>query len=379
MSISPFIIQDSIICISNSVTQKVLLDARGQNANYFPSKSNKGQIAEIDLMKQTLVWDDPKPYIIYGIVYLDHGCLEIREGTRLHFFGGVTKANDSNGNTFFYNDGRLIIGSDATLKIKGSKSKPVILEGVRLEESFKDISGQWSGLFIDKYSKGNEIDYTTIKNNLIGINFDSLSEGKINNCIFFNNTYNGIAGYSSSIEVNNCLFYNQSQSSVSLQCGGNYIFNYCTMANIGNDDVSTFVSNNFCTDFPFCTLFTKKDLKAEFTNCIFTSSSSDGFYISVDPDKSFRFDLKLDHCLLKIKDLTKPTVYPEFIKDYTFSCYRWDVLDSLFKNISKNDFRPDTLSILISKAIPLSKIPLDLNGDIRDGIAPDIGCYEHKY
>lgn len=379
LSISPFIVLDSIIFTTNGVEQTIYLDARGQNANYFPSKANKGQIAIIDLQNKVLQWNDPKPYIVYGIVYFDHGTLEIAEGTQVHFFGGITKAKDEKGETFFYNDGRMIIGSDAHLKIMGSITKPVIFQGVRLESNYSELAGQWSGIFLDKNSVENEFNNVRIKNNLIGLFLDSLAECKINNSIFSNNTYNGISAYSSKLEVNNSLFYNQGQASVSMQCGGDYSFAYCTMANFNNDDVACFLSNNFCKDPPFCLNFTKNKLIASFANCIFTGSSEDEFYIRKDEDNSLGFQLNLDHCLFRVKDLIRKDQYPDFITDFTSQSYLRNSLDSLFKDISKNNFHPDSLSFLEKKAKPIGALNFDLDGNLRDPINPDLGCYEFQY
>ncbi|MBK9962506.1 MAG: hypothetical protein IPP06_14600 [Saprospiraceae bacterium] len=88
LEVSPFIMQDSIVFLTNSVSQRVLLEARGQNANYFPDKSNKAQVSLLDLQGGTLRLDDPKPYIFYGIVVVDNGTLEIEAGTNLHFLAG---------------------------------------------------------------------------------------------------------------------------------------------------------------------------------------------------------------------------------------------------------------------------------------------------
>ena len=65
LEVSPFIITDSIVFETNGAKQRVILDARGQNSNYFPEKLNKGQASIIDLQGHTLVLYDPKPYIIY--------------------------------------------------------------------------------------------------------------------------------------------------------------------------------------------------------------------------------------------------------------------------------------------------------------------------
>lgn len=379
LAVSPFIILDSIVCQCNAKTQIIYLDARGQNANYFPGKANKSEVAFIDLQHQTLVWNDPKPYVVYGVVYIDHGKLQIAEGTRIHFYGGITKAKDKDGNTYFYNDGRLIIGADAEIHVLGSLNNPVHIQGVRLEESYAETPGQWSGIVLDKFSKNNEFNFVSIKNNLIGLFADSMSSCILSNSVFANNSYYGIAAYAADLDIGNCLFYNQGQSSLSLECGGNYKLSYCTLANFGNDESACFVSNNFCVDPPLCNLITSYKLKAEFTNCVFSGNNIDEFYIRKDPDSNVPFELQIDHCLLKIKDLLKPGVYPDFLKDYTSNCMVKNTLDSLFKDISKNNFQPDTLSILENKARPLSAFTMDLIGTIRDPQHPDIGCYEYRY
>ncbi len=377
LTVSPYIIQDSIEVETNGVTRRILLEARGQNANYYPSKSNKGNISVIDLGQNKLVWSDPKPYIIYGIVVIDHGTLEIAEGTQVHFFGGVTKAKDDQGNTFFYNDGRLVIGSDARLKIMGSTAKPVICQGVRLESSYAQVPGQWSGIFLDRQSKGNMIHHAVIRNNLIGIYADSLSNCEIDHVIFAYNSYSGVAAYAANVKMSNCLFYEQGQSSFTAQCGGQYLMEYCTIANFGNDESGAFVSNNFCSDPPFCTQITRSALDAHFVNCVITGNNKDEFFIRKDPDGSVPFNMSLDHCLIKVSDLLKPDLFPDFMKLYTNQCTNRSNLDSLFKNISTNDFHPDTLSVLEKKAIPINSISDDLEGNSRDLVEPDLGCYEY--
>lgn len=376
LEVSPFIITDSIVFETNGAKQMVILEARGQNANYFPEKLNKGQASIIDLQGQTLVWNDPKPYIIYGIVYFDHGSLSIKAGTRIHVFGGITKGSDSQGNTFFYNDGRIFIGSDANIQIEGTHEKPVIIQGVRLEPEYQEVSGQWSGIVIDKFSQGNTINYTTIKNNQIGLYVDSAAQCKISNTIFANNSVGGLYGYAAEITMNNSLFYNQGQASFSAINGGKYDFTYCTFANLGNSYSGIVWSNFYCEDPIDCPHPYTFPLDAKMTNCIITGSDDDELSLKPVADPTVRFNLLFDHCLLKIRKLTDQNQFPKFIQDYTQNCIISGSLDPLFIDISKDNYRLDTLSIADGKGIPINNIFNDLENVLRDPVKPDLGCYE---
>ncbi len=373
LDISPFIKMDSVILEYNGVRQSLVLLAWGQNANYFPSKLNKGEVSIIDLNGSTMNWDDAKPYIVYGIVYFDHGTLVIPENTKIYIWGGLTKAKDQNGETFFYNDGRIIIGPNASIRVMGTQEKPVIFQGVRLEASFQNIPGQWSGIFLDKMSKGNEFHHAVIKNNLIGIVADSLSECIIGETKIFNNTLYGVYASSANLEINNCLFYNQGSSSMQLTTGGNYEINYCTLANYGNSDPALYLSNSRCIDFPFCELIYEFPLKVFIRNTIITGSDIDELWMS--EKTSSIFEPQFQNCVFRVTDLTD--VFPDFHSKFTKDCINYFGYNKLFKDINEENFHPDTLSILEMKALPVSKIQFDLDGNSRDPQNPDIGCYEY--
>ncbi|MBK8483783.1 MAG: right-handed parallel beta-helix repeat-containing protein [Saprospiraceae bacterium] len=370
---SPFIKTDSVFLEYNSNQQKILLLAYGQNANYIPSKSNKGGVELIDLKGSTQIWDDPRPYIVYGIIYIDNGNLIIPAGTKVYLWGGLTKAIDGNGNSFFYNDGRIIIGPNASIKVEGTKEKPVVFQGVRLEPFYQNIPGQWSGIFLDKMSRGNEFNYTEIKNNLIGIIADSLSECKIQNTIIYNNSLYGVYASSADLFMSNCLIYNQGSSSLYFTTGGNYEVNYCTVVNFGNTDPSVYLSNARCIDVPFCSEIYEYPLKSTFVNSVITGSDEDELWMM--EKSTSNFEPKFQNCLFRIKDLIKE--FPQFNSLYAFDCINYERFNSLFKDISNDNFHPDTLSVLEKKAIPIPGITTDLDDRTRDVLMPDIGCYEY--
>lgn len=375
LEISPFIKTDSIIISYNNNRNVVQLIAWGQNANYIPSKLNKGMVSFIDLQGSKLIWDDLKPYIVYGIVYIDNGELEIAAGSKIHFWGGLTKATNAQGETFFYNDGRLIIGPGARLVVRGTKNDPVIFQGVRLEEFFRDIPGQWSGIFIDQMSRGNVIDYAEIKNNLIGVYADSTSQLTISNTIISNNSLYGIYSRSSALVLDNSLLYNQGSSALYVSTGGQVECNYTDFVSLGNTEPSVYISNAECIDFPFCEIIYTLDLDAKFTNCIITGSNQDEFWYLKD-DKA-RFNLVMKNTIFRSDELI--SLDPQFEVSYTIDCINQPNLNRLFVDAFRYDFHPDTLSILEGAAVPIVRINTDLDGNLRDPGKPDIGCYEYQY
>ncbi len=370
---SPFIKEDSLLIEYNGNQDRVQLIAWGQNANYVPSKSNKGQFSVMDLNGGTLNWADSKPYIIYGILYIENGTLEIEAGTHVHFWGGLTKAKDSDGNVFFYNDGRLVIGPHASLVIKGTRDNPVLLQGVRLEPQYASTPGQWSGIFLDRNSTGNFINYAIIKNNLVGLYADSSSSCQINNSRIFNNSLYGVYSASAQISIANSLFYNQGSSGLFVSTGGQVECNYTTFVNLGNSDPAVYLSNARCVDFPFCEIVYRFPLKAHFTNCIITGSDQDEFWLLKDEASSF--ELLLENSMYRSKELLSQI--PDFQMQFTQESFNYSGFQKLFRDINQQDFHPDSLSVLDSKGKPIPGIDMDLDGQLRDMLKPDIGCFEY--
>ncbi|HEX5625491.1 MAG TPA: hypothetical protein VFX48_05710 [Saprospiraceae bacterium] len=370
---SPFIKLDSILLEYNGNRQRLLLVAYGQNANYIPSKANKGQVAFIDLQGSTWTWDDPKPYVVYGILYIDHGTLVIPAGSRIHVWGGLTKAEDAEGHVFFYNDGRIIIGPDARILVEGRREQPVVFEGVRLESEFKDQPGQWSGIFLEKGSRGNRLEYAVIKNNLIGLAADSLSEVELAQCRIYNNSLYGIYASSSDVRLINGLLYNQGASAVLIQTGGNFEMDYSTLASYGNTEPALYLSNARCIDVPFCQYIVEYPLQARIRNCVIAGSDNDEIWMEERIGVAFKPNFQ--HSVFRVKELLKP--FPGFFADYTGNCHNYAFYDRLFRDLAKDDYHPDSLSIMEQKAFPLGGMETDLDGWPRDPVAPDAGCFEY--
>ncbi|MDX1942403.1 MAG: right-handed parallel beta-helix repeat-containing protein [Saprospiraceae bacterium] len=381
LSASPFVIEDRVVFETNGNTQYVNLEAWGQNANYFPSRFNKGVAVRLTCNNGPLVWDDPKPYVIYGAVFVDSCELVIPAGARIYVHGGVAQ-NDLFGG--IYNDGILYIQAAGKLTIQGTKEKPVIIQGDRLEESFLDDAGQWNGIVLSRGSKGNTIDYATIRNSRFGILVDSTADLTVRNSQFYNTVSSGIIGYRSRITAENCLIYNNGATSVLFLQGGDYNFTYCTIASYGVNASALGMSNFFCHNED-CSSNTVYRLVARFKNSIIYGSQNDEIELSDarEGKEPLLFDIRFEDCIVKVEELLRVLNgrYANFFDEQCDPCLNPQRSDKLFVKPDENDYHLDSLSVAQGLAKPIISpkiIDIDLEGKPRDATKPDIGCYERE-
>jgi hypothetical protein len=380
LSISPFFVYDSLMFETNGNLQSVTLEAFGQNANYIPSRFHKDSVVLYTCRNGEVIWNDPKPYVIYGIVAFDECTITLPEGTRLHIHGGVSKTKDSEGKTLIYNSGRLFFGPRGRLQINGTKDRPVIIQGDRLEKDFNDEAGQWTGIILSKGSKGNTFRHAIIKNSLFGVYVDSSAQLSMKNVQIYNTSGVGLFAIHASVTAENCLLYNNGSHSVQLAYGGSYQFNYCTLANYGTNAAALSMGNGICVD-QLCQAPPRINaLNASFTNSIIYGSKRDeilmtDFTSGKDP-KALNYDLK--NCIVRVNELLDPVKgFPKFFERCD-PCINPTGQEKLFANPGKHDYQLDSLSIAKKKAVPIAGITIDLIGTLRDAQKPDIGCYEYK-
>ena len=380
VSISPFVIEDKIIFDINEKTQSVVLEAWGQNANYFPSRFNKGVAVLLSCDNETIVWDDPKPYVIYGEVFIDSCLLEIAAGTQIYVHGGVAQ-NETFGGIF--NDGIIYTLENGSININGTLEEPVVIQGDRLEQSYLDDPGQWQGIILGKGSKGNRFEYTTVRNSIFGVYVDSTAELTIKNSQFYNTASSGIIGFNGTITAENCLVYNNATTSVLLTLGGNYDFTYCTFASYGVDASALGLQNFFCYDGNLsCAIFATQPLVASFRNSIIFGSRSDEVIFNDVWQRSQEqipevFSVSFENCIVKVEDLLEQDdgAYANFFVDYCDPCINGTRDDLLFLDASGDDYHLDSLSIAIGQAVAIPDLEIDLEGNVRDS-EPDVGCFE---
>ena len=371
-SVSPFVIEDYVVFETNGNTQKVLLEAWGQNAIYLPDQFSSGAVWS-PCTQNNVTWNDKKPYVIYGIMVLDECVLNIEPGTRIYLHGGITK-NEELG---IFNEGIIFVTNQGRLKINGTQAEPVIIEGDRIEEEFADRAGQWAGIIISKSSFGNTINYAEIKNGALGIVVDSAAYLTVENTKIYNTSSVGLAGIHSHITGNNLLIHSNGGNALQLVYGGKYSFKHCTIASFGGQSAALSMNNGVCLD-QFCEKKAGYDLNVNFANSIITGNRQDevalsSFEQSTGADLNYNFE----NCIVRIHDLIDESKggFPDFFS-HCQPCINAKSDDVLFKNTEENDYHLDTLSIAEGQASPINTLPLDLDGVARDASKPDIGCYE---
>lgn len=376
ISSSPFIIEDRLFFEVNGYEQFILLEAWGQNANYIPSSSSKGKIALLSCDFGQEVWDDPRPYVIYGVLAIDSCELVIPAGTNIYVHGGIVVSED-----FIYNDGIVLVLKDGKITTLGTADEPVTIQGDRLEQTFQNIPGQWAGVRILDESTGNSFRHTHIKNSIIGLRVDSLAEAELDACWIYNTTGSGLIGYHANyIHAVNSIFHTNGSNAATLVYGGNYSFDYCTFDSYGIQGAAVVARNYRCQD-PLCLEpILVNPITIEMQNCIVSGSGSDELIFddgTPGMEEGF-FNFSFESSLFKMDTILNNNNYPNFFNQCA-NCASINSTEPLFLNVEEQDYRLDSLSQASMKAKSIPEIQVDIEGMPRDPVMPDIGCYESEF
>jgi hypothetical protein len=372
VSVSPFVVEDAIIFNTNGNVQRVILEAWGQNANYIPSRFAAGQQALLTCNLGEVVWGDPRPYVLYGAIFIDSCTLTIPEGTQIYVHGGVARTPDN----IIYNDGILFTLPLGVLNIQGTPDNPVLIQSDRIESEFNTTKGQFAGIRIGKNSRGpHTIKYADFRHGIIGLYADSASVVNLEGCSFRYHSSVGLAGIRSTMKVDNCLFHDNDGGGFTMIYGGNYSINYSTFSNLNNSRDALSAQNFICYDPPFCSQGDVFPLDLKVVNSIITGGGRDaiGFSNAVQDNPAF-FKYSFENCLVKVDQLLER---PQFL-DFFEKCEPCDILqreDPLFLDYRMADFRLDTMSVARDKGRFIPEIQTDIIGQMRK-MVPDAGCYE---
>ena len=360
------LVQDAVFLYPdrNPITMKI--DSLTLNGQPTLIKGRFLEDSELNFTKQ-------KPYVIYGYMAVPEGkTMNIEAGTKIHF----------------HNNSGLIIDEGATLKSNGTLTEKVVFEGDRLEHSFSNIPGQWGTLWMRAGSKDNELNYTQIKNGIIGILIDSIGSTNptltLKNTEIYNNSNYGILARDTNIKGENVVIGNAGQASLACTIGGTYNFNQSTFANYWNNSfrqLPTVIVNNHTTyqdgNGQEVTL-TRNLNAANFTNCIIEGNNNVEFVLDKVTGSDFNYNIK--NCLIQFNDVTNAFSNNNELNFNDITHYQNNILNGnpQFRDTFKNDFIIGQESAAINKANAASAnlVPLDILGVSRTSM-PDIGAYQH--
>lgn len=340
---NPLIIQDSILFFTNGNTQDIKLVAWGQDAYYFSDSVLTGNV----------VWaDQVKPYVIFNSILVDeNSSLTIQPGVKV--YSSV--------------DSRIFV--NGTFSILGTKDQPVVLQGARLEQAFKDVPSQWWGIRFLPASKNNVIRYAEIRNGVIGVEVDSLQTGggyklDIANTIIKNMSAGGLIGYTAWIKATNVLSANCGQYTFLGELGGNYQLWHCTFANFNTTFLRSkpaFGLSNANYKDPSGNIFAN-NLNFDIRNCIVWGSLKEELVIFDQGQGTFAGTFGNTILRTEIGGLTGNNNQIN--------------ADPKFRDYRELNFELDTLSPAKDAAVGLiPAVTIDLPGELR--VAPnDIGAYE---
>ena len=361
---NPFIYKDSVVFETNGNIQDVDLYSVARNCYlHLPTKvihlSNGGTFSYGSLPCGE-VWNNDKPHLVFGYALIDSTCtLTINAGTEV----------------YFHQNGGIVADRGACLKVLGTQTQRVKFQGDRLEQDYKDVSGQWERIWLLDGSNNNVIDYAIIKNGFVGIQAEpfafyenggtvlSQRKVKITNTIIQNCSYAGIYARFYKMEVGNTVISNCGNYLAALIFGGSYSFKHCTFANYWTEKART---------TPSIIINNKSDVQsfpldsAYFVNCIIDGNNADEITLdSANVSGQFN-NVVFTHSMLKTQMNTSNAI--RFVINKINQ-------NPNFKDVSTKDFRLGISSPAIDYGLALPSYSIDINGVTR-GVLPDLGAYE---
>lgn len=350
---NPMVLEESLRVQTDQNDQGIALVAWGQDAYFFPSVAfTDGEIFELPV---------DKPVVFYGYSIVDtNSTLIVPAGARIHF----------------HDNGGLIVGHQASLKILGTVEDPVIIQGDRLEDYFEDIPGQWLQILMSQTSIDNEVRNAIIKNGQLGIRVDSNSNENpsliLENVQILNMSYIGLLGQGARIEATNTVIGNCGDYTVALNVGGDYSFKHCTFGNLWSEGqnprskTTLFMSNYFTIG--------SGDIVRPFS----ASLENTIVYGTLDEELEFDFadnstyDFAFENCVVKT-ELNADSL--GFVDCIVNPGTPTGATNALFVSPGENDYHLIENSRAIDNGKQLG-VSTDLDGELRDS-NPDIGAFEY--
>lgn len=346
----PLIILDSVVFTVNNNIQDVKLVAWGQDANFIkPNHTDTVLNMQYHLISENTVWSGPKPYVVYGMVFVAPGTtLTVSEGTQIHF----------------HNRSAMVFLGESTLNVEGQLDRPVVFQGDRLEDDYTDLPGQWGYIWLTATSRNHHINHAIIKNATYGIILDSIGSFteptlRISNTVIENMNRVGLKLRGTHVVAENVVVANCGQHAIYIGLGGYYDFRHITVANYFWFDIRqspSLLLNNYYIDTAG-TVHVRNFERVYFANSIVTGTNQEeiglDFYSGAEMP-----DFLLDYSLVRT---SLNTLHPDKFRNCLFN------VNPLFRNTRVNDFRLNEKSPAIGAgdSVISTGIPLDIRGASR--------------
>ena len=364
---APFIVSDRLnFHLASGSTQSLEMEAYGQNVIRIGSKG----CGRTD--KSLLTFFSERPYIVYDTLVVSGNLI---------FQAGAT--------VYMHRDACII--ALGNVSAKGTRDKPVLIRGDRLDRLFENVpylyaGGGWNGIYLQAEKKQNwQFDYVDILSGNIGLYCLSTCTGalpklRMNGCRIHNHTLYGLVllntdAQVSNTEISNCASY-------CLYCsGGTHTFAHTTVASyFGSTDIRIQSVAKEATAAVYIDNLSKTGPATvdTFVNCIITGYQANQLVLATPFDQYYTGAFIGNY--LKTDTLRIPHAHGNtyWTADEQKNVFRNTYYK--YKEYVYYDFHLDSLSaaIGIGDSIAALPYPTDRDGVSRALLKPDAGCYQYN-
>ena len=375
---SPVIINDEITLVTNGNTQKLILEAWGQDAYYHrPTSAIKFKdnsylpyslVSELPESYTKIgteyVWKNDKPHVIYGYLVVD-------SLQRLRMLAGTKVYLNYKAGLWVYRYGQL--------RVLGTKGNEVTFQGARREKDYADEPGQWDRIWINEGSDNNEITYAIIKNAYIGIQTDIFGDViggpgklKLTNTRIQNMSKWGLYCLGYKVEGGNNVIVNCQEYCLNILLGGEYNFKHCTFANFWAKDKPR---DKACINLNNHTETNVFPDSVYFGNCIIDGKLANEITLDLKADVQYPPRYLFSNCWLKTT---------ANVSTVNYTGVRTGTSSLVYKNIDTYEFLPGADETRNkgfdsnNARADVLKFPRDLNDIQRVQQTPTAGAYEFQ-
>jgi hypothetical protein len=342
----PMVVEDQIRFRTNGKDQYVQLAVWGQDAYFHRNDINEG------------IWPKDKPHVIYGYAAVDSAkSLTIQPGTNI-----------------FLHKNSLLYNYKGTLLIQGTKDSKVTMQGDRLESFYKDVPGQYYGIYFQE-ARPSVIEHLQMKNAIAGIHLFSRNTSfndytvTIRSSEIYNNSRYGVFIYSgATVKAENSAFYKNGLHALLVLEGGGFNFNYCNLLNYTGASQSPAVGiSNYFSNPATGNLNVGEITEGTITNSVIYGDLETELTLDTlefNGQKLWKFDF--NNCVIAKKENLNTTYYTEI---------QWNK-NPMFLDVSNRDFNYNESSPLSNSANSMFYLPIDFKGVSRNPSTSDIGFLE---